>query len=333
MSPVKNLPSCFLAFILCSAANVGFALSSGLLPSTSGQPQRENHLDKHPIGGDDQEPISKPQQDAFSSPGSSSEGVAIVDWKSYVDASRYNFALNNWQSLKNDPNMIERYGGDGPSVENMPRVLCLVDSSPLGSDRGEALKTYGCTWDQVHNPDPSQRWHIRYTYLSDNEGSVDGSPKWAASFRNNETERCIRADHDINRQPNKIARRANTVELFRSKKIVPGKCSTDKNSTTNLNFEIQRCTNSQDAASGEDETNEIFRNWSLCIYPSRRSLEYGEGDDWLPQNPCPSPNFQENLLHALDRPSLVEWGCGQNTWYLPTQALSVDKIEGEWNWL
>ncbi|KAF3222959.1 hypothetical protein TWF679_004157 [Orbilia oligospora] len=338
MAPVKQLR--FLLVFVLSGTTL-FALVSGLalLPSSQDPQQRADHEGEHAekrtsLVASVQEPIGKWIQNTFNpSSETSSEGVAIVDWKSYVDASRFNYALNHWESLKNNQEMINRYGVHGPSPEGMPKVLCLVDSSASDSE-GQTIETSGCTWEEVHDPKPSQRWHIRYKYLGDDNKSSDRSPRWVATMKNGRTDKCTEATYDTKRTPIWSRRNTNTPEVFKVGRVVSSSChSAPEESKKGIEFTIKRCANSQTPSdSGVDETDEIFRNWSLCIYPSYESPAYTTEDEKSPQNTCSDPSGQGNLVHALDKPSSVGWGCGPNTWYFPTQALSIEN-GNEWKQL
>ncbi|KAK6513016.1 hypothetical protein TWF506_009178 [Arthrobotrys conoides] len=344
MAPVKLL-RCFLVFVL--SATTVFALVSGLalLPSSIDPQQiQANYQGKRSgkqisLVESVQEPIGKWIQNTHTGQApsdTSSEGVAIVDWKSYVDASRFNYALNNWESLKNDQGMINRYGVDGPSAEGMPKVFCLIDSSTSDGE-GRTIETSGCTWEEVHDPGPSQRWHIRYKYLGDDSKSSERSPRWVATIRNNRSDRCTEATYDTNRTPTWSRRNinTNTPETLKFGQVISSNChSIPEESKKGLEFTIRRCVNSQTPSDGGiDETDEIFRNWSLCIYPKYDSSADAEENKESPQNVCSDPTRQGTIVHALDKPGLVGWGCGPNTWYFPTQALSVEKGGSEWKQL
>ncbi|KAK6525934.1 hypothetical protein TWF281_010977 [Arthrobotrys megalospora] len=325
-----------------------FILAAGCLPTSPNSEQRAIHpsdelhehhdlpLSHHHQGHESNlnsisRNLQNPQIQMLQT--TSSEGVAIVDWKSYVEASRYNFALNNWSSLKDDPDMVKIYGKNGPVLEGMPMVLCLVDSSPLEGD-GQSIEMEGCTWDEVHDPRPSQRWRIRYKYLGNGKKGSGGFPKWIANIQNSRTERCLKATYDANVIPDETHENPNTAAFFKAGKIVSSQCRAHNKSKKGLQFTIQSCINSQATPGGTDEIEDIFRNWSLCIYPSHRRLLDAKAEEDSAQKICSNDKgSKENIVLGPDRRGEVGWGCGSNTWYFPTQALSTGKGETEWQWL
>ncbi|KAK6337006.1 hypothetical protein TWF718_009792 [Orbilia javanica] len=344
MAVVKRLRF-FFAFVL--SATTFFALISGqaLLPENSQHQHRQRQQagrglisQSHKHAGQ-QSPLGEWAPNTIKNlPETFSEGIAIVDWKSYVDASRYNYALNHWESLKNDPEMVDRYGAHGPSAENMLKVLCLVDSSSSDGE-SQTIETSECTWEEVHDPRPSQRWHIRYKYLEEEIKSSSGDdPRWIASIRNGRSDRCAEATNDsgLGKARARNRRSNNAIDVLKLGPVVSSECQdTNQESRKGLEFIIQRCTNSQPRSNREDidDMEEIFRNWSLCISPSYESLATTTDSENLSQNPCSDPSLHKNLIHALDKPSSVGWGCGPNTWYFPTQALHAEKGEHEWQQL
>ncbi|KAK6507736.1 hypothetical protein TWF481_006158 [Arthrobotrys musiformis] len=332
----------FLLVLILSATTI-FAFVSGLniLPLSVEQQQHQQEA-KFPLVKQAREnlltsvqrPIGKWLQNTFTTTATEEEGlgegVAIVDWKSYVDANKFHYAVHNWESLKDDQEMLEKYGVNGPSKEDMPRILCLIDSSD--SDSGDQnIRTSECTWEEVHDPNPSQRWHIRYKYLSGDPKVQGGPPVWLATIRNARTESCIKSDYGIERGPTTSRRDTYTAGAFRIGRVSSTQCrGTSEEAKGGLEFIIQRCANNQTPSNDAVETDQLFRNWSLCIHPPYDSVDMLAEDERPPQNICSAPGRPENLVHALDKPSAVEWGCGSNTWYFPTQALSVEKQGPEW---